>query len=259
LAYVDFSAQEIAIAAALSGDARMAGDYVAGDPYLGFAKAAGLVPSDATKATHPLIRARCKAVCLGVNYGMEAVGLAARLGVTPAEAHELLRLHRQTYRRFWQWSDDTVSSAMLSGRIMATFGWQAHVGAGSNARSLMNWPMQANGAEMLRIACIAATEVELQVCAPVHDAVLILAPLDQLAADVATTRALMTQAGVKVTGGLPVRTDAELVRWPNRYMDERGCRHVAACSWSAGWAASICDTTCIDPPPRTIFLRVYYV
>jgi hypothetical protein len=25
-----------------------------------------------------------------------------------------------------------------------------------------------------------------------------------------------------VTGGLDIRTDAEVVRWPGRYMDERG-------------------------------------
>lgn len=222
LAYIDFSAQEIAIAAALSGDERLAEAYATGDPHLGFARDARLVPPDATKHTHPTIRARCKTVCLGVNYGMEAHGLAARLGVTPAEAHELLRLHRLTYRRFWQWSDEVVTSALLSGRMCATFGWQIHVGAGSNPRSLMNWPMQGNGSEMLRLACIAATEAGIEVCAPVHDAVLIAAPLDRLDADVATTRALMERAGAAVTGGLPVRTDAEVIRWPDRYTDERG-------------------------------------
>jgi hypothetical protein len=40
----------------------------------------------------------------------------------------------------------------------------------------MNWPMQANGAEMMRIAAMAATEAGIEVCAPVHDAFLIAAP-----------------------------------------------------------------------------------
>jgi DNA polymerase-1 len=35
-------------------------------------------------------------------------------------------------------------------------------------------------------------------------------------------RDLMTKAGRAVTGGLDIRTDAEVVRWPDRYMDERG-------------------------------------
>jgi DNA polymerase I len=55
IAYVDWSTQEIAIAAGLSGDERMAEDYQT-DPYLGFAKAAGLVPADATKESHEVIR-----------------------------------------------------------------------------------------------------------------------------------------------------------------------------------------------------------
>ena len=55
-----------------------------------------------------------------------------------------------------------------------------------------------------------------------HDAFLIAAPLDRLDQDVAEMRALMTAAGRAVTGGLDIRTDAEIVRWPDRYMDERG-------------------------------------
>ena len=35
-------------------------------------------------------------------------------------------------------------------------------------------------------------------------------------------RALMTKAGEAVTGGFPVRTDASVVRFPDRYMDEGG-------------------------------------
>ena len=33
---------------------------------------------------------------------------------------------------------------------------------------------------------------------------------------------LMSKAGRAVTGGLDIRTDAEVVRFPDRYMDERG-------------------------------------
>ena len=72
LAYIDFASQEIAAAAALSGDERMVEAYVTGDPYLAFAKAARLVPADASKGTHPAIREWCKAIVLGIGYGMEA-------------------------------------------------------------------------------------------------------------------------------------------------------------------------------------------
>ena len=222
LAYIDFASQEIGIAAALSGDELMAEGYRDGDPYMAFAKAAKLAPPEATKATHKSIRDRCKSVVLGVNYGMGSDALASRAGITPAEAKELLRLHKETYRSFWRWSDDIVSAAMISNEMKTVFGWRRRIGREPNPRSLMNFPMQANGSEMLRIAAVAATEAGIEVCAPVHDAFLIAAPLHRLDDDIAKMRDVMSKAGRAVTGGLDIRTDAEVVRFPNRYMDDRG-------------------------------------
>ena len=158
LAYVDFSSQEMGIAAALSGDARLLDAYRSGDVYLAFAKQAGLAPADATKASHGEVRDRCKAVVLGTLYGMGPETLARRIGRPLIEARDLLRLHQTTYRRFWEWSDSVVSSAVLTGGISTVFGWRLNVGADFNPRSLMNFPMQANGAEMLRLACCLADE-----------------------------------------------------------------------------------------------------
>jgi DNA polymerase I-like protein with 3'-5' exonuclease and polymerase domains len=222
LAYIDFASQEIGIAAALSEDELLIKAYLEGDPYLAFAKAARLVPDDATKQSHKDIRDRCKAVVLGVNYGMGADALASAAGITVAEAKELLRIHRNTYKKFWQWQDNTVSAAMLASKVQTVFGWQQRIGKDSNPRSLMNFPMQANGAEMMRIAAIAATESGIRVCAPIHDAFLIEAPLDTLDNQVARMQDIMSTAGRSVTGGLDIRTEAEIVRWPDRYMDERG-------------------------------------
>jgi len=62
VAYVDWSAQEIAIAAGLSGDEHLLADYATGDIYLNLAIRLGLAPAGASKATHPEPRARCKVV-----------------------------------------------------------------------------------------------------------------------------------------------------------------------------------------------------
>jgi DNA polymerase-1 len=56
---------------------------------------------------------------------------------------------------------------------------------------LRNYPCQANGAEMLRLACCLGTERGIEICAPVHDAVLIFAPIDRLEADVARMQFLI--------------------------------------------------------------------
>ena len=82
--------------------------------------------------------------------------------------------------------------------------------------------MQANGAEMLRLATCLATERGIRVCAPVHDALLVEAPLDQLDAVVAETQSVMADASRVVLDGFQLATDAEVVRYPDRYMDERG-------------------------------------
>src|SRR5215216_4201053 len=70
LAYVDWSQQELAIAAALSGDPRMMEAYTSGDFYLTFAKMAGAITADATKQTHRRERDQFKVVALGVLYGL---------------------------------------------------------------------------------------------------------------------------------------------------------------------------------------------
>src|SRR5262249_55429633 len=74
--YIDWRAQEIAVAAWLSGDTNLEHAYLSGDPYLSFGKQAGVVPADATKASHPIEREQCKAVFLAIGYGQSDYGLA---------------------------------------------------------------------------------------------------------------------------------------------------------------------------------------
>ena len=145
-----------------------------------------------------------------------------RIGQSVIVARDLLRAHRETYRRFWEWSDAAVDFAMLTGSLHTSLGWHIHVGGNVNPRSLRNFPMQANGAEILRLACCLATEGGIEVCGPVHDALLICAPLERLEAEIARTQAIMTGAGRVVLKGFELRTDATPVRYPDRYMDKRG-------------------------------------
>src|SRR5262249_43057101 len=224
VAYVDWSQQEFGIAAALSTDQAMLDAYTSGDPYLAFAKQARAAPEDATKQTHANIREQYKAAALGTQYGMEAESLALHLGKPVTEARELLQNHRRVYKKFWKWSEAAVSHAMLFKNLYTVFGWRIYVGFGSdtNPRSLRNFPMQANGAEMLRLACCLATERGVSICAPVHDAILIEAPLDRLEEEVARTQQAMREASAAVLSGFELRSDAKLVRWPEHYTDERG-------------------------------------
>ena len=122
-----------------------------------------------------------------------APGLGVRpragvLGKPVVEGRELLRLHRETYPRYWRWSDAVQDFAMLRGYLQTVFGWGVHVGHDANPRSLRNFPLQGNGAEMLRLACCLATERGIRVCCPVHDALLVEAPAAEGLHEVATPR-----------------------------------------------------------------------
>jgi len=222
VAYVDYEQQEFGIAAALSGDVNMMAAYQTGDPYLAFAVQAGAAPPNATKKSHGEVRERFKTCALGVQYSMWEVSLAQRLNISRADARNLLRLHHQTYPTFWRWSDSAVDHAILTGKLHTAFGWTVHVSAGVNPRSLRNFPMQANGAEMLRLACCLATERGYSVCAPVHDALLIEGPADQIETVVAGVQQAMREASELVLNGFPLRTEAKIVRYPDRYTDGRG-------------------------------------
>jgi hypothetical protein len=222
LAYIDWSQQEFGIAAALSEDPKMMAAYQSGDPYLAFAKQAGAVPADANKATHGHIRERFKQCVLGVQYGMGAKTLSQRIGQPLEAAKRLLTLHRQTYPTFWQWSEGVLDYAFLRHRLWTVFGWHVFMKPDQKAGFIRNFPMQANGAEILRLACCLAVEKGIHVCIPVHDAILIEAPLDSLADVITQAQGAMAAASGTILNGFKLNSDVKAVYYPERYEDDRG-------------------------------------
>jgi DNA polymerase-1 len=222
LAYIDWSAQEFGIAARLSGDQGMMDAYTSGDPYLSFAKRIKFVPADATKESHEAARDQVKVVVLATLYGMGPQLLSSKIDSSVSLSKLLLQQHRQAYPRFWEWSRAATDFASLYGCIPTVFGWVLHVAQGCKLGTLQNFPVQANGAEMLRLAVDLAVNEGAPVICPVHDAVLIESPLNMLGHDVALTRACMAQASRDVLNGFELRTDVKLIKHPERYLDKRG-------------------------------------
>jgi DNA polymerase-1 len=242
LAYLDWNQQEFGIAAALSRDPFMRAAYQSGDPYLEFARQAGAVPPDATRKSHGTEREQFKQCVLAVQYGMGAESLALRLGQPTAKGRQLLALHRHTYRQFWRWTEGILNEALLRGRLWTAYGWQLFATDQPNARSLGNYPMQANGAEMLRLACIRLIEDGIQVCAPIHDALLIEAPLAELDDAIRHTQNVMRWASAMVLDGFELTSDAKRITYPHRYADERGI-----VMWNAVMLELGCPERCIQP------------
>ena len=222
VAYVDYRCQEIAIAAAMSGDERLTEAVRSGDPYLAFAKTASLVPADATKATHGPVRDMMKAVVLAIGYGMSAQTLAVRLKRSVPEAQHLLRLYDEAYPRFARWRQEHLDRSLLGMTPSTVFGWTLEPDADTKPNTLKNFPVQACGGELLRLSCCMATERGLQVCAPVHDALLIEAESSKIDDAVRELQVCMGEASRIVLGDLEIGTDAKIVCYPERFTDPRG-------------------------------------
>ncbi len=173
LALIDWEQQEFGIAAALSGDYLMQESYRSGDAYLGFSAAAGADLSGGTAEVNEALRQQFKACALGVQYGMGANTLAVQLGLSEGEAATLIQKHKSAFPRFWKWCNGIENYALLHGRLQSVFGWQVLTPPPVNSRFLRNFPMQANGAEMMRLAACLITEADILVCATLHDAFLI--------------------------------------------------------------------------------------
>jgi DNA polymerase I len=234
LAYIDYSSMEFLGAAALSDGHTGSSNpmlelYRSGDPYTSFGKIIGQIAPDATRETPGVkaIRERLKVLCLGTQYGMQTATLATRLGVSDIEAHEMLLHHRGLFSQYWHWSEDWLHHSLNSGVMRTVFGWECATGIVEfNERSIRNFPIQANCADLFRLAYVWGTRHDLTLIAPVHDAVLESSD-DRIDADVALMREIMRRASRVILnptadGTIELRTDAKIIRHPDRYTDSRG-------------------------------------
>ena len=156
-AYLDWRAQEVGVAAALSGDETLMQDYQAGDIYYALAKMCELTREPdfrIWKKQNPDTRQRMKSLQLGINYGMGVPSLARGLQ-HPLIASTIIEKHKRRYPQFRKWRAEQVDNAMTSRRMETVFGWPLHIKNSPNERTLFNFPMQGGGAEMLAPSCVA--------------------------------------------------------------------------------------------------------
>jgi hypothetical protein len=62
----------------------------------------------------------------------------------------------------------------------------------------------------------------MNIVALVHDALSVEGPADAIAEIVSRTQEAMAEASAIVQDGFRLRSDAKIVPWPDRYMDDRG-------------------------------------
>jgi len=220
LVYVDYVAQEIGIAAGLSGDSQMREVYAANDCHMSFAVRAGGAPNGATKQTHPAARKKYKQVNLGVLYGQTEYGISQRLGIPRGEARTLLEDHRRLFPGFWVWSERMVQGAFDRGYITTPCGWRCRVPPYSNERTWMNWPMQSTGADIMRLTVVYLDRQGVQLLAPVHDGFLLTCTRPEIPALRAAVDYACAAAVEHVLPGFPLKWDFTV--YEERFEDEDG-------------------------------------
>jgi hypothetical protein len=230
LAQVDFKAEEIYIAAAMSKDGRLLEDLET-DPYLLLAVDCGFAPPGATNRTHNEVRNMFKPVLLGLIYGEGERKLASELHVDVARAREIRAGFRRRYRVLWQWLEAVVDAAYTTRYLESPLGWPLRVGPLLDRYTLRNHLIQAAGSDVLRAACLFAQDAGLMTIATLHDAILQEADADQIESRAAILAREMTRAAEHVIG-IPIPTEIEFtaqrfqLKEPHASFFEEVCRRL---------------------------------
>jgi DNA polymerase family A len=222
LVHRDYAQQEVRIAAIVSGDTALLQACESGDVYLGIAQQLGFLRESMNDKEQKGVRNLFKTVVLGIQYGLGAVSLAIRTGISISEAAEILARLRARFRVFEAYARSVIDHAGLKLEIGTPFGWFMRCPSGMNPRTVRNFPIQSIGSEILHAACILAERRGIELVAPVHDALLAEGPLDRAAELSTELDRLMGDASAVVLRGYRLPTGFQIVRPDERYYEERG-------------------------------------
>ena len=174
IAQIDYGTQEVGIAAFLSGDPTLIEDYFAGDLYRRFAAASlGILnPTEQQRQVY-------KAVVLGRIYGKGVVSLARDLGISKAQAQRIMDQMTARYPVLNAWLERVTTKAAHCVPITCVLGWSlTATGRPGEERTFLNFPMQANASELMRLVIVRARKLPLIGCA--HDSFLIEDTIDRI-------------------------------------------------------------------------------
>ena len=165
----------------------------------------GIDPTEVTSE----VRNRAKMVAYGLAYGMEAYGLAQRLGVPVEEAAEILQSYFEAFPSVRDYMDRTVEEARRKGYTETLFGRRRRIPELSSPnfnvrqageRQAMNAGIQGLAADVFKVALIRIDErlrtdrFASRLVLQVHDEVILEVPPAELADVEAMVRAEMTGA-----------------------------------------------------------------
>ena len=225
----DYDQVELRVIAHLSGDPGLLAAFSSGED-IHRSIAANVYSIDPEAVSHEQ-RERAKMVSYGLAYGMEAFGLAQRLGGNVAEAREIMDRYFAAFPGLRAYMDRAVAEAKETlqtrtelGRIRPLRDLAAANGAVRAAaeRQAMNAGIQGLAADIFKVALVRLDDrleregLEARIVLQVHDEVLVEAPPDEREqVESATLEELMGAASLAV----PLKVS---LAWGESWADAKG-------------------------------------
>ncbi len=189
----DYSQIELRIVAAISGDPAMCDAFTQGKD-IHNATAAKVYNVDESEVTKEM-RYKAKSVNFGIIYGQGAFGLAENLGISRAEAKEIIDNYKIQFAGIQQYMDDTILFAKTNGYVQTLMGrkrWLADINSSNHTvrsfaeRNAINSPIQGSAADMIKLAMISLhaqlkkQNLKSKLILQVHDELIIDAHKDEV-------------------------------------------------------------------------------
>ncbi len=157
----DYSQIELRIVAAISGDPNMCEAFKQGKD-IHTATAAKVYNIDEADVTKEM-RYKAKSVNFGIIYGQGAFGLSDNLGISRAEAKEIIDNYKKEFVGISSYMDNTIKFAQANGYVQTLMGrkrWLKDINSsnftvrGYAERNAINSPIQGTAADMIKLAMI---------------------------------------------------------------------------------------------------------
>ncbi|HXJ63675.1 MAG TPA: DNA polymerase I [Actinomycetota bacterium] len=183
LVCADYSQIELRIMAHLSGDEGLAEAFATGvDIHTATSARVFGLPID---QVDPQVRSRAKMINYGLAYGMNAFGLASRLGIAVDEAQEFVDAYFAGFPKIREYLDKQVGRAAAEGFTETLLGRRRYIpelqAANPRVRDLgrrmaLNAPIQGGASDVFKLAMIRVdralrehTDLDCHMLLTVHD------------------------------------------------------------------------------------------
>jgi DNA polymerase I len=230
LLVADYSQIELRVLAHLSGDPALAEAFSTETDI--HAATAGKVFGLPPEQVDPELRRRAKVVNYGLAYGMNAYGLATRLGIPPDEAQEFIDAYFEGFPNVRDFLERQVGLATAEGFTATMLGRRRYLPElqspnprirDMGRRMALNAPIQGSAADIIKLAMVrvdaAIESLPATMLLTVHDELVFEAQASEVEAVAEVVRKEM-EAAYEMT--VPLRAD---LGWGSTWADAAPAGH----------------------------------